>query len=137
MNKRGSILLQVIVTGVILAMISAAILRITMGSSFVTARVNSETAQKRGDEGGLARLLAAWNANGVCTTGSGYTCSGTSGSCSCTCHPSNPVDPTVTVQHAVGQPVGPPFTTPGQCQVTVTATDTVGMAASDQGSANY
>lgn len=132
MNKRGSILLQVLVTGVILAMIAAAILRVTMGSSFVTARVNSETVQKRSDEGGLARLTAAWDANGPCTNVSGYSCAGTSGSCRCTCTPSNPADPTVTVAGS-----GPPFVTQGQCGVTVKAVDTIGMAASDQGTANY
>ncbi len=141
MNKRGSILLQVLVTGVILAMISAAILRLTLGSSFLTARVNGEMVQKRADEGGLARLSAYWNANGLCTSNVtiGYSCSGTSGSCNCVCTPTNMSDPSVNVTWLgpPAAPVGPPFTAPGQCQVTVTAVDTVGLAASDQAASTY
>ncbi len=132
MNSRGIILLQVLVAGIIVALIAAAVLRVTIGAGFLTERTNSVTIQKRADEGGFAQLMAVWNMNGPCTSIPGvYACS-SPGTCNCTC-----TSPIAGNPRVVASGGGPPFQFQGQCVITATATDTVGLAASDNGAATY
>ncbi|HAZ08945.1 MAG TPA: hypothetical protein DCZ01_10590 [Elusimicrobia bacterium] len=108
MNHRGSILLHVLVTGVIVALIAGMIMRITLLRYVVTSRTHKASQMKRYDEAALARIHSSWsNApyGGVLLSIScadnvpGYRCSPPStippGACDCTCTPAAAGDPTV------------------------------------------
>ena len=124
MGKRGSVLLHVLMTGALLALISATVLRLAMLRYMVTARTTNTTRERRYDEAAVSLLVSKWNATNVycASVPSYYNCSGGGGvpapltSCTCTCNPvGGPLTanfPTVTNANAV-----PP------CQLTVQSTD--------------
>lgn len=116
MDKRGSILLHVLVTGVVVALMAACLLRVAMLRYEVTARAQVQGQERRDDDGALARLMSAFNANnGVCgavAAASGYSCNGAVGTCTCTCTPLAATDPTVTLAGGGGG-----------CQMTIKSSD--------------
>jgi hypothetical protein len=88
LGRRGSILLHVMVTGALLALIAATLLRMSMLRYQMGGRGASVLAEKRDDQGALANVLAAWNANNaVCSAvPTGYSCGALSaGTCNCSC----------------------------------------------------
>ena len=100
MGKRGTILLHVLVTSVLVAIIAATLLRMTLLRAAATARSAKIVAEKRNDQQMLASILSAWNsANG----GAGQTCAnvaiagyayaGVPGSCNCTYTPNPQTNP--------------------------------------------
>ncbi|MDE2511440.1 MAG: hypothetical protein KGL74_09980 [Elusimicrobia bacterium] len=95
MNKRGSILLHVLVTGALIALIAATLMRMAMLRYQVTAHATNGSIERRYDEAALSMLITQWNATNVyCATVPGYyTCSGGAGgvaapiaSCTCSCN---------------------------------------------------
>ncbi|MEK7384762.1 MAG: hypothetical protein AAB262_15965 [Elusimicrobiota bacterium] len=110
MNRKGSVILHVLVSGVVVALIAALLLRVTMLRFLLTARSHKATQMKRADESTLARLSSVWNSSQMCTDFSGYVCTGTPGSCGCTCTSAG--EPTV-----VATPVGP------DCRLMITSPD--------------
>lgn len=114
MNKRGSVILHILVTGVVVAFIAAMLLRLTMFRFLVTSRSHKSAQMKRFDESALARLNSNWISGGVCSNfngGSGlYSCSGAPGTCACTC--TSPGAPTITA--AVNG---------GACRITIDSPD--------------
>jgi hypothetical protein len=129
MNRQGSILIHVLVTGVIVALIAACILRVTLGSYLVTARANSDGIQKRQDEGALNALMSTWNTSAsVCSAGAGYACTGAAGTCGCTCTKAG--SPTVTTAGAMSG------NAPGGCVVTIAPTSDP-MAQAEGGGTNF
>jgi hypothetical protein len=128
MGQRGSVILHVLVTGVIVALIVACLLRVSTLSYIQTARVNSVTTQTRGDEGALSSVLASWAANGACSNAPGYNCGtagspGAMGSCGCTCVPTGSPPPgqmaypKITATAIAAAPGNPAGTV--QCQVSI------------------
>ena len=104
MNRRGSVLMHVLVTGVIVAFIAAGLLRLAMLRYEVTARAQRSAQDKRSAEGALSLLITYWNLNNTrCADvpGSGgyssYSC-GNTGTCDCTCTPTNAADPVIRSQ---------------------------------------
>ncbi len=96
-------LLHVLVTGAVVALIAASLLRLATLRYQVTARAQQATVERRSDEGAMARIISAWNAaNQNCTAVPGYSVSGSAGSCSCTLNPSSSGDPTVTAYMSGG-----------------------------------
>jgi hypothetical protein len=91
-NKRGSILLNVMVMSVVVAYISAAILRMALLRYKLNSRAIYITQEKRADTGALSALTGAWAVNGLCSSVLPiYDCHGwTAGTCGCTCSPSGP-----------------------------------------------
>jgi len=92
-------MLHVVVTGVVVALIAAMLLRVTMLRHLVITRSHKAAQMKRSDESSLARLQGTWNltGNGVCTPFTGYSsCSGSPGACGCVCTPDSATDPVVT-----------------------------------------
>lgn len=86
MNNRGSVILHVLVTGVVVAFISAMLLRMTMFRYVVTARSHKSAQMKRYTEAVLAQLNSAWAGGQTCANFGNYTCAGaTVGFCGCTC----------------------------------------------------
>jgi hypothetical protein len=114
MNSRGSIMAHVLVTGVIVAVIASSLLRMTLLNYTAMARVSSGAQEKKEAEAAFNRVMTAWNAaNAVCSnTVSGYSCTGTAGTCGCVCTPSDPAFPTVTAA-----------STPEGCRVSATTVD--------------
>jgi Tfp pilus assembly protein PilX len=97
MGKKGSVLLHVLMTGVVIALVAATLLRLTMLRYEVTAHATQTTAERRYDEAALAMLLTQWNAGNVycanvASGGVTYSCSGGAAgyaaplsNCACTC----------------------------------------------------
>ena len=122
-NKRGSVLLHVIVTGVLVAMIAAALLRMTMLRYQAVARGAQIVVDKRTDQAALASLIETWNQNNqVCSTPTpDFACAGTlPGTCGCSC--------TIlagsalrTVVGGVAYPQVQTTVTASGCQVTITS----------------
>ena len=119
-RERGSILLHVMVTGAVMALIAATLLRLTMLRYQVSSRSQKMLQETNLDNSGLAALLGAWNkVNETCATSAVYTClpaaAAPPGICGCTCTPTaagNPPWPTVTTA---------PSGTPGICTLTIGA----------------
>ena len=87
-DERGSILLNVMVMSVVVAFISATILRMALLRYKLNSRVAYVTQEKRLDTGALSALTGAWAVNGLCSSAPPiYTCAGTVGNCGCTCTP--------------------------------------------------
>jgi hypothetical protein len=79
----------VLVTGALMALIAATLLRMSMLRYQMGGRGAAVLQEKRDDQGAMANVISAWNnVNSVCganppTFGAG--CGGNPGVCSCTC----------------------------------------------------
>ena len=102
MGKRGSVLLHVLMTGALIAFISATLLRVALMRFAVTTRATNTTKERRYDEAALAAIVGAWNSvNTACANNvPNYTCAPASvtppGTCGCTCTPTQQYFPIVT-----------------------------------------
>lgn len=112
-NESGSVLLQVLVTGAVLALIAASLLRMEMFRYQMGARGAAALAAKRAASGALANLLTHWNNNNMTCANvpaSGYSCSpaavASPGLCGCTCTPiaqtTPPTLPTIQTSGTLG-----------------------------------
>jgi hypothetical protein len=117
-GRRGSVLLHVLVTGVLVALISATLLRMSMLRYTISHRGAAAIVEKRYDQAGFNSVLTNWNiANTVCANNvPNYTCSPASvtppGTCGCTCTPGLANFPTITATNSGGN-----------CQINVVSTD--------------
>ena len=84
--QKGSVLLQVMILGIIVAFLAAGMAAMLLSRSGSTARIEQGNAAARYDGAGLDVLINAWNANGICTNDATgiYSCSPFQ-RCSCTC----------------------------------------------------
>lgn len=112
MNKRGSVILHVLVSSVVVALIAAVLLRMAMLRYLVTARSHKATQMKRLDEAALAQLNSNWSDTQMCTSFGSYTCAGaTAGYCGCTCTSAG--KPTIVTSPSGAAP----------CQISITSPD--------------
>lgn len=122
-NRRGSVLLHVLVTGVLVALISATLLRMSFFRYAMAGRGALVLQEKRDDQAALAAVLGTWNnANKVCGGApAGWGGCTNPGVCSCTCTRPGAVGPpvidAVTVTAAATGPVSNP------CVVTIKSLD--------------
>lgn len=93
-RERGSILLSVMVSAVLVAIISAGIMRMAMFRYKMASRSQYVLQEKRDDQGAMAAVVSAWSTNpaqnsacsvtppgwGACTNTSAYP-----NNCNCTC----------------------------------------------------
>lgn len=96
-SDRGSVLLHVLMTGALLAIIAATILRLAMLRYTITARTTEVNQERRYNETAMSLLTTQWNSTGMfCSSVPGYySCNlfGGAGSappltsCSCSCRP--------------------------------------------------
>ena len=101
-TERGSVLVHVLLTGVVVALIAATLLRMSLLRYQMAGRSEKMLKEKRANQGGLASVMSAWNSvNTSCANNvpasSGFTCSGTvapgpPGVCGCTCVQSSAPD---------------------------------------------
>ncbi|HVA66238.1 MAG TPA: hypothetical protein VNK24_04860 [Elusimicrobiota bacterium] len=98
--QKGSVLLQVMILGIIVAFLAAGMAAMLLSRGGSTTRIEQGNAAVRYDGSGLNILINAWNSagSGVCTNDatSIYSCSPLK-ACSCTCTPSAAYWPTVVV----------------------------------------
>ena len=94
MGKKGSVLLHVLVTGALIALIAATLLRMALLRYQITAHATATTKERRADEAALNMIITAWNMNNVAcsnTNLSNYSCAPAAtvppGNCNCTCTP--------------------------------------------------
>lgn len=89
LGRRGSILLHVMVTGALMALIAATLLRMSMLRYQMGGRGANMLQEKRDDSGAMAAVIGAWNsANSVCGANPfnfGGGCAANPGTCSCSC----------------------------------------------------
>lgn len=117
-GTRGSVLLHVMVTGALVALIAALLLRMSMLRYTMAARGAKALQEKRYDQAALASILSAWNSVNITCANNvpNYTCApaagSTPGSCGCTCTPSLANFPTVNTSGTVAQ-----------CQMNIVSTD--------------
>lgn len=95
-RERGSVLLHVLVTGVLVALIAASLLRLAMLRYQLSARTLQVTKARRFSEAGLALVVSNWNFAGAACANNvpGYDCGGSvnpppPGTCGCTCVPTD------------------------------------------------
>lgn len=118
LNRRGSVLVHVLITGVIVAFIAAGMLRMVLMNYIAVDRAAKGAANRKEAEAMLQRAITYWNkSNIVCSSDATYfpcaTPSVTSpGTCSCAC-PSAAAVPRVVVTGG-----GPP-----PCTITVISSD--------------
>jgi hypothetical protein len=119
MNRKGSVLIHVLVTGVIVSLITAGILRMTMMNYVATARAAKGAQNRKEADAVLQRALTYWNnSNQVCSNNvPGLTCSGPgvgANLCNCRCPSSG--YPAISVSDPDATP-GPP------CNITIESSD--------------
>ncbi len=102
---RGSVMVHVLVSGVIMAFIVASMMGLMLLHFGLTTRAHMANAVKKDNEGALSRMLANWNETGqVCSSFPGYACSGEAGTCSCSCDPDDNNMPEVDARPDTGNP---------------------------------
>jgi len=89
MKNKGSVLVHVLMTGVVVAIVSAGILRLARLRYLSAQRAATSAQNRKQDEGVLNRAITSWNQNGLCSTILGsptLSCSGVAvGNCGCSC----------------------------------------------------
>jgi Tfp pilus assembly protein PilV len=114
-NRRGSVLIHVLITGVIVAFIAAGLLRMVLMNYIAVDRATKGAQNRKESEAMLNRALTYWNlTNQVCANiPGGFNCSGVPGTCACTC-PSGAVAPAPRIWARV---------VVGQCKVDLISSD--------------
>jgi Tfp pilus assembly protein PilX len=119
LSKRGSVLVHVLMTGVVVAIIAAGLMRMTMLRYVASSRAAGGTQARRQADAALNRALTYWNQNNVVCGNSipGYTCAPFSstppGVCNCTCTPSVSGQATIVVTGGGAPP----------CSITINTVD--------------
>lgn len=117
LNNRGSVLLHVLVTGIIVAFIAAGLLRMVLMNYIAVDRAAKGAQNRKEAEAMLQRALTYWNkTNSVCSTdASFFVCTGAgvgANQCNCAC-PSAAALPRVVVTGGGAPP----------CVITVISSD--------------
>lgn len=119
LSRRGSVLVHVLMTGVVVAIIASGLMRMTMLRYAAGARAAGGTQARRQADAALNRALTAWNGNNIVCSNviSGYTCSPAStsppGTCGCTCTPGVTTEATIVVSGGGAPP----------CSIDINTTD--------------
>ena len=89
-TSRGSVLIHVLVTGIIVAFIAAGLLRMVLMNYIAVDRASKGAQNRKEAEAMLQRALSYWNkTNIVCSTDANFACTPASvavpGTCACSC----------------------------------------------------
>ena len=84
MNRKGSVLLQVMILGIIVAFLAAGMAAMLLMRGSATQHIEQGNMGARTDAGVLSNLLYYWNTAGVCSAVPGYSLTPGANSCSCT-----------------------------------------------------
>ena len=120
-TSKGSVLIHVLVTGIIVAFIAAGLLRMVLMNYIAVDRASKGAQNRKEAEAMLQRALTYWNkSNQVCSNDPTYfvcTVPGTANTCDCKC-PSAAAVPRVEVTKIGGGTGGPP-----PCVITIISSD--------------
>lgn len=105
-NRRGSVLIHVLITGAVVAAIAAGLMKMVLMNYIVVDKATKGTQNRKEAESALNGLVSYWNANGVCTSFNGYSCNQSFSPCTCTgpAQAGSAVSPTVVVSGAAPGP---------------------------------
>ncbi len=84
LGRRGSVLIHVLITGVVVAFIAAGMLRMVLMNYSAVDRVTKGSTNRKEAEAMLNRAISTWNQSGVCSNFTGFTCNAGSSPCTCT-----------------------------------------------------
>jgi Tfp pilus assembly protein PilX len=89
LGRRGSVLVHVLITGVIVAFIAAGLLRMVLMNYIAVDRATKGAQNRKEAEAMLQRALTYWNqTNSVCSTTANFPCTGGGvglNQCNCNC----------------------------------------------------
>ncbi len=115
MKKKGSVLIQVLVTAMIVAVIAAGIIQVVLMRGTIQARTEQGAGARQQAEGTLNTIMTAWNlANNTCVDAPGLVRTGGPGGCSCSYTAANGTTA------CAGTGCNPPLGT-NPCAVSITA----------------
>jgi len=83
-NRRGSILIHVLITGVVVATMAAGLMKMVLMNYIIVDKATKGTQNRKEAESMLSNLVSYWNQAGVCSNFTGYTCNSASSPCTCT-----------------------------------------------------
>lgn len=106
MNRRGSVLIHVLITGIIVAFIAAGLLRMVLMNYIAIDRAGKGSTNRKEAEAMLSQVISHWSQFGVCTNFGAYTCNVAASPCLCTGSPGGGslTNPTITVAGAAPGP---------------------------------
>lgn len=115
-SRRGSVLIHVLMTGVVVSIVAAGVLRLTMLRYLAAQRSTTGAQNRKQTEALLHRAISHWNAvNTVCSNIGSISCTPLSstppGACNCVCPPSG--YPRIVVTSGTGT----------QCKVSIESQD--------------
>lgn len=86
LERRGSVLVQVLLTTALMAIISVSVLRMRLQPAIDTANTVSRVGEDLAARSALNRLTESWSRLGSCASdaAAGLSCAGTGCSCTCT-----------------------------------------------------
>jgi hypothetical protein len=118
MNRKGSVLVHVLITTIIVVVIATGMAQMLMLRYAATFRDQDGLSKKRQTEGTFGRVTSYWNTNGFCSSpGGGISCSGVTASCAaCTC------TITAIAPHTVNGTLSASGTYPA-CRLTINSSD--------------
>lgn len=119
-GERGSVLIHVLITAVVVSLIAAGLLKMVLMRYQAGNRQAQSASNRKSAEGAYTRMLSAWNrANTFCQNfaeggGVDYSCAGPAACAAnaCTCTPANAADPIITVRKPPGSVCTVTVTTP-------------------------
>ncbi len=107
-SEKGSVLIFVLVTSVVIAIIAAGLTRMMIMRAYASQRLQESNVNKKKAEAGINLVTSGWNAagpgNSVCAPVAGYACTAglcTPGTCDCTMTVNPPDSTQATVVAAV------------------------------------
>lgn len=121
-GRRGSVLVHVLITGVVVAVIAGGLLRMILMNYIAVDRASKGAQNRKEAEAVLQRALTYWNkSNQVCSSDATFfPCAGAgvgANTCDCSC-PSAAAVPRITVTRIGGGVGGAP-----PCAITITSSD--------------
>lgn len=75
-KRRGSILIHVLITGVVVSTIAAGLMKMVLMNYIIVAKATQGTQNRKEAESILNTALSDWNRDGVCSDFTGYSCGG-------------------------------------------------------------
>ena len=116
MNEKGHVLAQTLLLGIIVGLIATGLVQMVLLRHTAAQRALDGAMKKKEAEGRLNELLSHWSVpgSGVCASVAGYSCTGTTGTCGCSCSRGGYSITTV----AYTPPSGIP-----ECQLSITTAD--------------
>jgi hypothetical protein len=104
MNKRGAVLVHVLITSILVMVVATGLAQMLIQRQTISLKAAQGAAGRKQTEATLARLLSDWNQNGVCSAVTGYQLiAGATGRCDCRYRPLYMINPGCQLTQGPGQ----------------------------------